>query len=207
MFAKKLLSPRLARRAVALLGVIGLAALPGIVGAHCDTMNGPVVMEAKAALETGDITPVLKWIKPDQELELRGGFQHTLSVRKQGDEARELADQYFFETLVRLHRTAEGAPYTGLKNESTEPVVLSADDALANRSADELSEHLVQTVLDGVHSRFEHALETSRHAQESVEKGREYVEAYVEYMHYVERLFNDAETSAAHSEEHEAHSH
>jgi hypothetical protein len=31
-----------------------------------------------------------------------------------------------------------------------------------------------------------------KHADESVEAGREYVEAYVQYVHYVERLQVDA---------------
>jgi len=35
--------------------------LPNISGAHCDTLEGPVVKAAKVALEKGDVTPVLKW--------------------------------------------------------------------------------------------------------------------------------------------------
>jgi hypothetical protein len=42
-------------------------------------------------------------------------FTKTLAVRKQSKEAKELADMYFFETLVRIHCAGEGAPYTGLK--------------------------------------------------------------------------------------------
>jgi hypothetical protein len=30
--------------------------------AHCDTMNGPVVADARQALESGHLTPVLKWV-------------------------------------------------------------------------------------------------------------------------------------------------
>ena len=89
--------------------------LPGIVSAHCDTLEGPVVSTAKAALENGDVTPVLKWVKEDDEKEIRELFAKTLSARKQGKEARELADRYFFETLVRVHRAGEKAPFTGLK--------------------------------------------------------------------------------------------
>ncbi len=99
--------------------------------AHCDTLNGPVVKDARRALEKGDIKPVLKWLIEDDEKEIRIAFQKTLSVRTKGAEAKELADMYFFETLVRVHRAGEGAPYTGLKpSEAVDPAVALADKAL-----------------------------------------------------------------------------
>src|SRR5512138_2915043 len=93
---------------------------PRPAAAHCDTMGGPVIADAKVALAKGDLTPVLKWVKPENEPEVRTAFTQTLKVRAQGPEARELADRYFFETLVRIHRAGEGAPYTGLKAEAVE---------------------------------------------------------------------------------------
>lgn len=83
---------------------LGLWVIPNIAAAHCDTLDGPVVATAKAALEKGDITPVLKWIRKEDEKEIVELFNKTLAVRKQGREAKELADMYFFETLVRVHR-------------------------------------------------------------------------------------------------------
>lgn len=83
--------------------------------AHCDTLDGPVVAAARVALDKGDNTPVLKWIRAGQEAEVRTAFEQALVERTKGPEARELADRYFFETLVRVHGAGEGAPYTGLK--------------------------------------------------------------------------------------------
>jgi hypothetical protein len=83
--------------------------------AHCDTLDGPVVQTARTALEKGDITPLLKWVRVEDEKEIKDAFEKTLAVRRKGAEAKELADMYFFETLVRIHRAGEGAPYTGLK--------------------------------------------------------------------------------------------
>lgn len=81
-----------------------------LVWAHCDTLDGPVVQAAKKALEKGDITPVLKWVKKENEAEVRDTFQKTPTVRGKGPEAQELADRYFFESLVCIHRAGEGAP-------------------------------------------------------------------------------------------------
>src|SRR5512141_1215891 len=93
-----------------------LAILPVKAAAHCDTMNGPVISTARQALDKGDVTPVLKWIKPDKEAEVRAAFKQAVAARKQGKAAKEVADRYFFETLVRMHREGEGAAYTGLKD-------------------------------------------------------------------------------------------
>jgi len=181
---------------------VGLLAL-GRVLAHCDTMEGPVVKEAQAALEKGDVTPVLKWVAKDKEGEIRSAFQRTLTVRAKGPEARELADMYFFETLVRLHRAGEGAPYTGIKPAGTkmEPIVEKSDKALEAGSANELVRQVTAHVEHGIRQRFEKVVEARRHASESVEAGRAYVAAYVEYMHYVEGIHGAVMAQGAHHAE------
>lgn len=171
---------------------------PGLAGAHCDTLDGPVVMTAKAALEKGDVTPVLKWVKKTDEAEIRELFNKTLIVRGKGKEAKELADRYFFETLVRIHRAGEGAPYTGLKSEPVEPIIQAADKALDTGSADQLVKHVTEAMAAGIRERFNRVKEAKKHADESVEKGREFVEAYVVFTHYVERLHMDASSAGAH---------
>lgn len=159
------------------------------VFAHCDTLDGPVVITAKDALEKGDITPILKWVKKEDEAEIKDLFERTLIVRSKGKEAQELADMYFFETLVRIHRAGEGAPYTGLKpGEVVDPAVALADKALANGSVDKLVDVLTKAMANGIRERFRNASKTQVHADESVAAGREFVEAYVSFTHYVEGL-------------------
>ena len=175
--------------------------VPSISGAHCDTLAGPVVMTAKVALEKGDITTVLKWVKKENEGEIREAFKKTLAVRIQGKEAKELADMYFFETLVRLHRAGEGAPYTGLKPaEEIEPIIAETDKALESGSVENLVKKVSDAMSAGIRKRFAHARETKNHADESVVAGREFVEAYVDFTHYVERLYLDAEAHGSHHE-------
>ncbi|MCX5646027.1 MAG: DUF6448 family protein [Phycisphaerae bacterium] len=71
--------------------------LVNTVRAHCDTLRGPVVLTAKAALEEGEITPVLKWVKKEHEVEVKAVFQKTLAVRAKGPDAKEVADRYFLD--------------------------------------------------------------------------------------------------------------
>ena len=185
-----------------LLAAFALVLLPRIAGAHCDTLDGPVVGTARVALEKGDVTPVLKWVKPEHESEIRAAFARTLAVRSNGPEARGLADTYFYETLVRLHRAGEGAPYTGLKPAGTDldPAVAGADKALEGGSVEGLVKLVTSGVAAGIRERFARAATARKHADKSVEAGREYVEAYVEYVHYVERIHSDAAGGAHHGD-------
>ena len=182
--------------------LLAVAILPAAsVLAHCDTMSGPVVAAARIALEKGDVTPILKWVRPEDEADIRAAFARAVAVRSAGKEARELADTWFFETLVRIHRAGEGAPYTGLAPEGTpvEPPILLADKALASGDPAELVRAVNGTVASGIRERFVRAAEAKKHAEESVGKGREFVAAYVDLTHYVERLHSDAASAAAHA--------
>ena len=178
----------------------------GRAAAHCDQLDGPVVVEARKALEAGDVTPLLKWIAPADEAELTQAFEDAVEVRKEGGVARELADRYFFETLVGIHRASEGEPFTGLKPAGTpvsEPIEL-ADKAVATGSVEALVKTLTAEVEHGLRERFDALQKAAEHKDESVEAGRAYVAAYVKFIHYAEGLGDAAEGAQAHGSPSEA---
>lgn len=180
-----------------LIGTVALTlAIPAVAGAHCDTMDGPVVKAAQKALASGDITPALIWIQPAAETEVREAFAQALDVRRLNTAARALADQYFFETLVRLHRAGEGEPFTGIEPAGTDlgPIIPEADRALAAGSLDRLAGVLSADMNAALRARFDEVLATRAAMREGdVASGRAYVKAYVEFMHYVERAYETAE--------------
>jgi len=163
---------------------------PGTALAHCDTMNGPVVLAAKKALATGNVNLVMVWIQKKDEHEIRDAFNKTVAVRKLSESARELADMYFFETLVRIHRAGEGVAYTGLKSatEAVEPGIELADKAVESGSARELVGELNAAMHKNVEALFADVNGKKQYKQEDVEAGRQYVGSYVKFIHYVERL-------------------
>ncbi len=168
--------------------------LPSEASSHCDTMNGPVVKSAVKAFESGNVNLVLVWVQKKDEAEIKKAFAKALSIRTLNSEAKEFADNYFFETLVRIHRAGEGAPYTGLKPAGSEPEpgIAAADNAIEKGSVDELMKNLTETVHHGVHEQFSHVLATKNYRPDDVEAGREYVKAYVVFIHYAERLYQSA---------------
>ena len=194
------------RTAAMLAGVLGISLLllPVAGRAHCDTMDGPVVADARQALTAKDITPVLKWIPAENEAEIKEIFAKTLAVRQLNSQAQEIADRLFFETLVRIHRAGEGEPFTGLKPEGTavDPVISLVDRALTSGAIDSLIGRINEHVDHSIRERFEQARQARDHAADSPEAGRKYVEAYVELMHFMERLHEDATADISHSDSH-----
>lgn len=158
--------------------------------AHCDTLDGPVIKDARIAIEKNDITPVLKWVKNDHdEKEINQAFINALKIRGKGADMQEVADHYFFETLIRVHRTGEGVSYTGLKPaNSAAPAYAAADKALDAGSVDKLAKKIAHAVEAEIKKRFIAAKEKRTHKEESVKDGRQYVEAYVQYIHFVEAI-------------------
>ena len=158
---------------------------------------------------------VLPWVREQDEAEVREAFAHALAVRKLGGEAKDLADRHFFETLVRVHRAGEGAPYTGLKPAGRDlgPAIPAADRALEDGSIDKVLKVLNDAMRKGLHEHFHETVAHKRFEPNDVKAGRDYVEAYVPYIHYVERLWQAASGPAhghhaEHAEtEHPGHQH
>src|SRR5690242_8608217 len=191
---KMKMKPMTQSKIVAAFLVMAGMLFPLLAQAHCDTMNGPVVTAAKRALALHDVAPVLKWVPVTSESEVRSAFSKTLAVRALGPDARDLADNYFFETVVRLHRAGEGEPFTGLKSNEAEaePSIVEADESLKIGSADGVIKLVNDAASAGIRQRFSIVREKQMHADESVVAGREYVRAYVEYVHYVEEVHQRA---------------
>jgi hypothetical protein len=176
-------------RVLAAFAALAFAA-PAPAWAHCDSLDGPVVTAAREALAAGDVALVLHWVRADDETEIRAAFERTLRVRVTSAEARDMADLWFFETLVRVHRAGEGAPYTGLKPAGWQPpaVITAADESLVSGDVDALATRVSEHAARAVRERHARAVGLKGFASADVEAGRRYVEAYVAYTHYLEAL-------------------
>lgn len=182
--------------AVAALWLVTAASAPA--RAHCDGLDGPVITAARQALETGDPSPALIWVQPSDEPAVRAAFAESLAVRRLGPQAQELADRSFFETVVRLHRAAEGAPYTGLQPAGRDlgPAVPLADAAVASGSDAEVTALLTAEITHGVRERLQALRQRRGFARGDLAAGRAYVADYVAFIHYVEAIHGAATGSS-----------
>ena len=163
------------------------AALPA--SAHCDSYDGPVIKDAAKALETNNVNLVLKWITDEQEQEIIPLFNKTYSLKNGDKEVYAIVEKHFFETLVRLHRETEGAPYTGLKPAgTTKQIIQLTDIALADGNVDNFLAKFNSHIDKVVREKYQKVAELNKVKDKSKEQGRAFVEAYVDYTHTIEAL-------------------
>jgi Family of unknown function (DUF6448) len=185
----KVLMPQLLKTLI--VAVLVLMVAPSTALAHCDTMDGPVVKAAQQAVRTRNINFVLIWIQQKDEVEVRQAFQQTIIVRRLSREARQLADQFFFETVVRLHRAGEGQSYTGLKPAGTDlgAVIPAADRAIDNNAIEPLLKLFPDINRQEIISRFNEVITSKNFRTNDVVAGRQYVGAYTSFLEYIEQLY------------------
>ena len=161
---------------------------------HCDTLDGPVVKAAKMALSKGNVNLILPWVPKKAEGRLKRAFEKTLRVRKLGKQARDLADYWFFETAVRLHREGEGAPYTGLKPAGLDwgPVVRKAEKAIAKGDPKLVIQLLTHAVEEELQKRFKHVMAKKKYDVNDVDAACAHQKRYEPP---VQTLFTSVQTS------------
>ena len=174
--------------------------------AHCDTKDGPVVADARKAIEKNNVNYVLKWVQAATEKEIKEAFELTMKVRALSPDAKKLSDNYFFETLVRVHRSGEGVPYTGVKPSGTpiDEKILAADKSIELGNLSPLNYFVPKDKLEELKKRFDKVMSLKKFDINNVEAGREYIEAYVQFFKFAEgeeeRHYHSHITKGSHSE-------
>ena len=175
--------------------------LPFAANAHCDSYDGPVIQDAYKALETNNGNLVLKWISPEQEKEIISLFNKTYNLRNGDKEIYQIVEKHFLETLVRLHRETEGAPYTGLKDAgSTKKIIELSDRAIESRDIESLSSLFTAHVGKVLKEKYDHVASLYPQRDISPDKGRAFVKSYVDYTHTLEAIHDILESGGGHGE-------
>ena len=171
--------------------------------AHCDSYEGPVVKDALHALETNNVALVYKWISTEQETEISALFTKTYNLKKGDKEIYSLVEKHFLETLIRLHRQTEGFGFDGIKAAgTTKPIVQLSDKAIETGNVENLINQLNGHIAKVVEDKYNAVKELEKVKNESPEKGRDYVKAYVMYTHSLEAIHDIVEQVASGHAEH-----
>lgn len=175
---------------------------------HCDSLDGPVVSAARKALEADDVDLVLPFVPEHDEAEVRAMFARVQPARGVGAAARDVADRLFFETVVRVHRAGEGAPYAGLKPAGLDvgPVIPLAERAIETGSEQALAEYLTSVLSDELKHRLERVNALTAVKDQSVPAARAYVAAMLGFQvyshHLLQALHAPAHGDAGHQDGH-----
>lgn len=167
---------------------------------HCDFLDGPVVTAAREALDARDVDLVLPFVPADAEDEVRQTFERVMPLRDLGATARGVGDQLFFETVVRLHRVGEGAPYDGLRpaGHTVGPVIPLAERAVAGGSTEQLANYLADALRWELATRLESIHHLAGPEDRSVPALRRYVDAVHSFEEYSHQLYEAIRSPVAH---------
>lgn len=177
--------------------VVLLAALSTAAAwAHCDSETGPVAKAAQAALASGNVNIALPYVQPSAEAEVTSVFRQAIAARSAGKASRAVADRHFMETVVRLHRSGENAPYTGLKSSTTDfgPAIPAAERAVSARSSAELQSLLTTSLEKSLRSRLQEVVSLQQYSavpksHSGVPNARRRVRAELEFQKYADNVY------------------
>lgn len=172
---------------------------PVTADAHCDTMDGPAVKDAIRAMDTGNVNYALKWVQPKYEAEVSRAFRMSMKVKDINADTKNLAEQYFFEILLRDHRAGEGVAFDGVKPHGwpVDERVKAADQSIALGKLEPLKGLVEPDKWPELQRRFQKVMSLKDFDVNRVEEGREYIEAYVQFFKFAE----------GEDEHHESHEH
>jgi len=162
---------------------------------HMESMDGPVVKAAEAALDMENVKYILPYVSGEDEEELKDAFEKTLSVRELSGEAAELADYWFFETAVRLHLKGYGKPYNGLKPAGMDwgPIIPKVDKAIETENIDELLSFLVNFIQEDIKSRFDDVISKKDYHIKEVDDARDFIYTRLEFIIYAGKFYKYVE--------------
>jgi hypothetical protein len=166
--------------------------------AERDLADEIVAQAARDALRTGDFTPIVIWVQKPQEQALHAAFRQTQAVRVLNREARELADEYFVDVAVRLHREAERDLFDG-------PARRAATRALAEHDGEIVVDVIVDRMRANLRARLRDVAQRRDFARGDVAGGRAYVASYTAFLRYAAALYAAATAPLPRIEEPERH--
>jgi Family of unknown function (DUF6448) len=171
---------------------------------HCDSLDGPVVAAARHALAVGDVDEVLPYVPADDEEEIRAAFSRVLPLQAGGGDAAAVAQRWFFETVVRVHRAGEHAAYTGLKPAGLDvgPAIPLAEKAIASGDVEEVYRLLGADLRDELTNRLRRVARLAAARDASVGAARAYVETMLGFQVYTNNVYR-----TVHSDPHGEHQH
>lgn len=187
---------------LSILGIIGMVMtmLGFQVLGHCNSREGPVAIDVKKALEKGDFQLIARWISAEDEQELKDKFNKCRKIyqEEKGDK-QEVAREYLMETTVRLHRAAEGMPFEGLQSVGSFPDdIEKGEQALEEENIESILNLLIEELQQEAKKWFQEAVEAKQTKNESIPEGRNYTSAYVKYITFVHKIYNEIKSGPPH---------
>jgi hypothetical protein len=171
---------------------------------HCDSLDGPVVTAARDAFVAGDVDLILPYVPADAEAEIREAFTRVLPLHTADGPGADVARQWFYETVVRVHRAGEHAAYTGLKPAGLDvgPVIPLAEKATETGDVEEVYRLLAADLHTELTRRLDQVIRLATGKDASLPAARAHVHAMLGFQVYANHVHR-----ALHTQPHGEHGH
>lgn len=163
-----------------------------------------MVLAAKEALVKQNVNLILPWVYLEGEKEVKDAFEKALKVFNEGNEdAKKLAEYWFFETVVRIHREGEGAAFAGLKPAGVDqgPIIPRVDKSIEAEDVSEVIKYIRSAVAEEISKHFKHVMHSKDYNIDDVPSARKYVNAYLHLTLYSHHLYHFIKNPVLHEED------
>lgn len=167
-----------------------------------DMTNGPVMGAAKMALDKGNVNYVLIWVPEESENKLKNLFEKTFCESRAGKDMEDIAINWYFETVKRLHRAGERRLYTCMNPDGSDErsVVPKVKRAIETGEADEIIGFIPKTKEHDFRHRLHHLIEKKNYDVNNVAAGREYVAEFIDFIIYLHHFCTSSSGESGHPE-------
>ncbi len=162
---------------------------------YTQLLDNKVIEAARQALDTEMVEFALAFVPKGQELEIIEAFEKTIKVRKHGPVSADLAERYFFDTILRAHRSSlRRATKQQRMVLSFDELDQIADDAIATGYPEELIESFRNILEEEIAARLRTISELEKDKNAGVEKGRNFATAMLAFKEWTFQLYEKAKS-------------
>ena len=155
-----------------------------------DITKGLVMDAAKMALDTGNVNYVLIWVPEASENKLKNLFDKTVCEHRDRKDVQDIALDWYFETVSRLHRSRKRVLYTFMKPDGLDEsqIFQKVERAIEIGDVEELIGDIPYTKEGDLRQRFRHVMDKRNYDVNNIAAGRAYVSAFIDFIIYVHNL-------------------
>jgi len=157
---------------------------------YYNSENGPVIIAAKKALETGNPNYVLIWVPEESENTLKNLLEKTFCERSTRKNIQNRGIDWYFESVNRLHFTCRWPHCPGMTSDGSDMkmIVSMVERAFETGNCEEICGVLPIAHTAEVKLRFHNVMNKRNYTVDDIAAGRAYVSAFIAFIAYLHNL-------------------
>lgn len=155
-----------------------------------DSHNGPMMIAAKRALETGKAHHILIWIPEKSENTLKNLLEKVCCKRRIQADGHDRIVDWYFETISRFHSGYYGPHNLNISTKTPEEksIIFLVESACESGNFEEITTVIRDTPTGEMRQRFDDVMKKRNYCEENIAAGRVYVSVFTYFIAFVNNL-------------------